>query len=236
MDSYARDLAQLIDTLDLRDVILAGHCTGGGDVTRYVGRHGTSRVVKVVLLDAIPPLMLKTPDNPDGSPIETVDEIRAGVARDRSQFYKDLSGPFYGANRPGADVSQGVRDAFRLWSVRYHPPFSRQYGVARSDTRGCPENARRPRESWAACRSASASVRTRHCAPTRPPEGAVRGSRTSDTCSTHCCDQRSRHIQIEPPAARLTGRGTPPGHAVRGEAGGDMAGAAEGDQRVIARW
>src|SRR5216683_3286041 len=98
-----------------------------------------SRVVKVVLLDAIPPLMLKTPDNPDGSPIETFDEIRAGVARDRSQSYKDLSGPFYGANRPGADVSQGVRDVFRLWSVRYHPPFSCQYGVARSDTRGCPE-------------------------------------------------------------------------------------------------
>src|SRR5216683_5891426 len=103
-----------------------------------------SRVVKVVLLDAIPPLMLKTPDNPDGSPIETFDEIRAGVARDRSQFCKDLSGPFYGANRPGADVSQGVRGCVPAVERAVPPPCSRRYGVARSDTRGCPENARRP--------------------------------------------------------------------------------------------
>ena len=102
------------------------------------------RPVKVVLLDAIPPLMLKTPDNPDGSPIETFDEIRAGVARDRSQFCKDLSGPFYGANRPGADVSQGVRGCVPAVERAVPPPCSRRYGVARSDTRGCPENARRP--------------------------------------------------------------------------------------------
>jgi non-heme chloroperoxidase len=118
MDTYADDLARLIDALDLRDVILVGHSTGGGEVTRYVGRHGTSRVAKVVLLGAVPPLMLKTPGNPDGTPIEAFDEIRAGVARDRSQFYKDLGAPFYGANRPGADVSQGVRDAFWLWSMQ----------------------------------------------------------------------------------------------------------------------
>jgi non-heme chloroperoxidase len=118
MDTYADDLAQLIDTLDLREVILVGHSTGGGEVTRYIGRHGTARVAKAVLQDAIPPLMLKTPDNPDGTPIEAFDEIRGGIARDRSQFYKDLSVPFYGANRPGADVSQGVRDAFWLWSMQ----------------------------------------------------------------------------------------------------------------------
>jgi len=144
MDTYADDLAQLIDTLDRATSSWSATAPAVARVDRYVGRHGTSRVVKVVLLNAIPPLMLKTPDNPDRSLIETFDEIRAGVARDRSQFYKDLSGPFYRANRPGADVSQVVRDAFWLWSMRYHPPFSRRYGVARNDTRGCPENARRP--------------------------------------------------------------------------------------------
>jgi non-heme chloroperoxidase len=117
MDTYADDLAQLIEALDLRDVILVGHSTGGGEVTRYIGRHGTSRVVKAVLLSAIPPLMLKTADNPEGTPIEVFDEIRAGVARDRAQYYHDLSAPFYGANRSGADVSQGIRDAFWLWSM-----------------------------------------------------------------------------------------------------------------------
>jgi non-heme chloroperoxidase len=112
MDTYADDLAAVIEALDLKDVTLVGHSTGGGEVTRYIGRHGTSRVAKAVLVDAVPPLMLKTEANPDGLPIETFDEIRAGVMADRSQFFKDLTEPFYGANRPGAEVSQGVRDAF----------------------------------------------------------------------------------------------------------------------------
>jgi non-heme chloroperoxidase len=118
MDTYADDLAELIETVDLRDTILVGHSTGGGEVTRYIGRHGTSRVAKAVLLGAIPPLMLKTDANPNGTPIEAFDEIRDGVIADRSQFYKDLSAPFYGANREGSTVSQGVRDAFWLWSMQ----------------------------------------------------------------------------------------------------------------------
>lgn len=118
MDSYADDLAALIETLDLRDVVLVGHSTGGGEVTRYIGRHGTSRVAKAVLVGAIPPLMLKTEANPGGLPIEAFDQIRAGVAGDRSQFYKELSAPFYGANRPDSKVSQGVRDAFWLMSMQ----------------------------------------------------------------------------------------------------------------------
>jgi non-heme chloroperoxidase len=118
LDTYADDLAELIEALDLRDVILVGHSTGGGEVTRYMGRHGTARVARAVLLGAIPPLMLKTDANPGGLPIEVFDELRAGVAGDRSQFYKDLSAPFYGANRPGATVSQGVHDAFWLWSMQ----------------------------------------------------------------------------------------------------------------------
>ena len=118
MDTYADDLATVIETLDLRDVVLVGHSTGGGEVTRYVGRHGTDRVAKMVLVGAIPPLMLKTEANPGGLPIEVFDDIRAGVENDRSQFYKDLSAPFYGANRPGSSVSQGVRDAFWAWSMQ----------------------------------------------------------------------------------------------------------------------
>ncbi len=118
MDTYADDLATLIETLDLRNVVLVGHSTGGGEVTRYVGRHGTERVAKLVLVGAIPPLMLQTEANPDGTPLAAFDAIRAGVAGDRSQFYRDLSIPFYGANRPGAEVSQGVRDAFWLWSMQ----------------------------------------------------------------------------------------------------------------------
>jgi non-heme chloroperoxidase len=117
LDHYADDLADLIEALDLHDAILVWHSTGGGEVTHYIGRHGTSRVAKAVLVGAIPPLMLKTAANPQGTPIEVFDEIRAGVSADRSQFYKDLSAPFYGANRPGANVSQGVRDAFWLMSM-----------------------------------------------------------------------------------------------------------------------
>jgi non-heme chloroperoxidase len=121
MDTYADDLAALMDTLDLKDAVLVGHSTGGGEVTRYIGyigRHGTSRVGKVVLVGAVPPLMLKTAANPGGTPIEAFDAIRAGVAADRSQFYKDLSASFYGANRPGSQVSQGMRDMFWLWSMQ----------------------------------------------------------------------------------------------------------------------
>ncbi|MEA2595185.1 MAG: non-heme chloroperoxidase [Thermomicrobiales bacterium] len=118
LDTYSDDLATLIETLDLRDAVLVGHSTGGGEVTRYIGRHGTARVAKAVLVGAIPPLMLQTPANPEGTPIAAFDAIRAGVSGDRSQFYKDLSAPFYGANRPGTQVSQGVRDAFWLWSMQ----------------------------------------------------------------------------------------------------------------------
>jgi len=118
LDTYADDLAELIEALDLKGAIMIGHSTGGGEVTRYIGRHGTRRVAKAVLISAIPPLMLKTPANPGGLGIEVFDGIRAGVAGDRSQFYHDLSLPFYGANRPGSKVSQGVKDSFWLWSMQ----------------------------------------------------------------------------------------------------------------------
>ncbi|MFC9754686.1 alpha/beta fold hydrolase [Streptomyces sp. NPDC056921] len=118
LDTYADDLAEVIEKLDLRDIILVGHSTGGGEVTRYIGKYGTGRVAKAVLLGAIPPLMLKTDANPEGLPIEVFDEIRQGVVTDRSQFYEELSVPFYGANRPGSRVLQGTRDAFWLWSMQ----------------------------------------------------------------------------------------------------------------------
>jgi non-heme chloroperoxidase len=118
MDDYADDLAAVFDTLDLHDAVLVGHSTGGGEVVRYLGRHGSARVSKVVLLGAIPPLMLQTADNPAGTPIEAFDDIRAKVLADRSQFYADLSAPFFGANRPGAAVSQGVREHFWLMSMQ----------------------------------------------------------------------------------------------------------------------
>ena len=114
MDTYADDLAELVQALDLQDAIHVGHSTGGGEVARYIGRHGTKRVAKAVLISAVPPLMLKTDANPAGLPIEVFDEIRAGVQSDRSQYFKDLSAPFYGANRAGAQVSQGLRDSFWL--------------------------------------------------------------------------------------------------------------------------
>jgi non-heme chloroperoxidase len=117
LDHYADDLAAVIEHLDLHDIVLVGHSTGGGEVTRYVGRHGTSRVAKVVLLSAIPPLMLKTAENLEGLPIEPFDQIRAGLLADRSQFYIDLAYRFFGANRPGSNVSQGARDAFWLMSM-----------------------------------------------------------------------------------------------------------------------
>ena len=117
MDQYADDLAELIDYLDLRDVVLVGHSTGGGEVCRYLGRHGTARVAKAVLVGAVAPLMLKTDANPRGTPMEAFDAIRAGVAADRSQYYQDLSASFYGANRPGSSVSQGLRDSFWLMGM-----------------------------------------------------------------------------------------------------------------------
>jgi non-heme chloroperoxidase len=114
MDTYADDLATLAETLDLRDAIHVGHSTGGGEVARYIGRHGTKRVAKAVLIGAVPPLMLKTASNPGGLPMEAFDGIRAGVLADRSQFFKDLSVSFYGANRAGSKVSQGLCESFWL--------------------------------------------------------------------------------------------------------------------------
>ena len=118
MDTYADDLAMLIEQLDLHDAVVIGHSAGGGDVARYIGRYGTARLAKVVLVDAIPPLLLKTEANPGGTPIEAFDGQRTALLADRSQFYKDISAPFYGANRPGSTVSQGVLDTFWLWSMQ----------------------------------------------------------------------------------------------------------------------
>jgi non-heme chloroperoxidase len=118
MNGYADDLAAVIEALDLHDVTLVGHSTGGGEVARYIGRHGSARVAKAVLIAAVPPIMLKTPANPEGLPIEVFDSIRAGLARDRSQFYQELAIQFYGANRPGAQVSQGLLDQFWAWSMQ----------------------------------------------------------------------------------------------------------------------
>jgi len=114
MDTYADDLAALVEKLELKDAIHVGHSTGGGEVARYIGRHGTKRVAKAVLISAVPPLMLKTAANPGGLPIDAFNQLRAAVLADRAQFFKDLSAPFYGANRPGAKVSQGLRDSFWL--------------------------------------------------------------------------------------------------------------------------
>jgi non-heme chloroperoxidase len=114
MDTYADDLAALVSHLDLRNAIHVGHSTGGGEVARYIGRHGNERVAKAVLIGAVPPIMVKTDANPGGLPIEAFDQMRAAVQADRAQFFKDLSAPFYGANRPGSKVSQGLRDSFWL--------------------------------------------------------------------------------------------------------------------------
>ena len=118
MNGYADDLAAVIETLDLKDAMLVGHSTGGGEVARYIGRHGTKRVAKAVLIGAVPPIMLKTAANPEGLPMEVFDSMRSGILKDRSQFYKDLAIQFYGANRTGAKVSQGVLDQFWLWSMQ----------------------------------------------------------------------------------------------------------------------
>jgi non-heme chloroperoxidase len=124
MDHYADDLAELTEQLDLKDAVHIGHSTGGGEVARYIGRHGTKRVAKAVLISAVPPLMLKTDKNPGGLPIGAFDEIRAGVAADRSKFWQDLSMPFYGYNRPGAQISEGVRESFWLQGMMAGLPAS----------------------------------------------------------------------------------------------------------------
>jgi non-heme chloroperoxidase len=118
MNGYADDLATVIETLDLRNVTLVGHSTGGGEVARYIGRHGTRRAAKAVLISAVPPHLLKTTDNPEGLPIEAFDGLRASLAADRAQFYKEFALPFYGANRSGAKVSQGTLDQFWLWAMQ----------------------------------------------------------------------------------------------------------------------
>jgi non-heme chloroperoxidase len=118
MDGYADDLAAVIEALDLNDATLVGHSTGGGEVARYIGHHGTKRVAKAVLIAAVPPLMVKTATNPEGLPIEVFDDMRSGLTKDRSQFYKDLAIAFYGANREGAKVSKGILDQFWLWSMQ----------------------------------------------------------------------------------------------------------------------
>jgi len=122
LDTYADDLAELIEHLDLRDAVLVGHSTGGGEVTRYIGRHGTSRVAKLVLISSITPHMLKTAENPQGTPLEAFDQLRNGVLLDRSSFFKDLSLAFYGYNRPGVRQSEGVRNAFWLQSMQASLP------------------------------------------------------------------------------------------------------------------
>jgi non-heme chloroperoxidase len=124
MDTYADDLAELVQNLDLKDAIHVGHSTGGGEVARYIGRHGTKRVAKAVLIGAVPPLMVRTAANPGGLPIEVFDGIRKGVLSDRSQFFKDLTMPFYGYNRPDAKVSEGVRESFWLQGMMAGMPAS----------------------------------------------------------------------------------------------------------------
>jgi non-heme chloroperoxidase len=118
MNGYADDLAAVIEALNLKEATLVGHSTGGGEVARYIGRHGTKRVVRAVLIAAVPPLLLKTAANPEGLPIEVFDKLRSDLMKDRSQFYKEFAPMFYGANRPGAEVSQGILDQFWLWSMQ----------------------------------------------------------------------------------------------------------------------
>ena len=142
LDTYADDLAELVEALDLKNAVHVGHSTGGGEVARYIGRHGTTRVAKAVLIGAIPPLMLKTADNPGGLPVEVFDQLRASVVADRSAFWRELSLPFYGYNRPGAKVSEGVRDSFWLQSMMAGFPASYFCIKAFSET-DCTEDLKR---------------------------------------------------------------------------------------------
>ena len=191
MDTYADDLAALVETLDLKDAIHVGHSTGGGEVARYIGRHGTKRVAKAVLISAVPPLMLKTAANPGGLPIEAFDQIRAGVLADRSQFFKDLSAPFYGANRPGAKVSQGLRDSFWLQGMLagFKARLRLHQGLLRDRLHRGPEEVRRadpdpPRRR----RSDRADRRGRRCSPSKLVKDAtlkVYQGAPHGMCSTH---------------------------------------------------
>ena len=142
LDTYADDLAELVEALDLKNAVHVGHSTGGGEVARYIGRHGTKRVAKAVLIGAIPPLMLKTAANPGGLPLEVFDQLRASVVADRSAFWRELSLPFYGYNRPGAKVSEGVRESFWLQSMMAGFPASYFCIKAFSET-DCTEDLRR---------------------------------------------------------------------------------------------
>ena len=134
IDTYADDLAALTKALDLKNAIHVGHSTGGGEVVRYLAKYGTKRAAKAVLIGAIPPFLLKTPDNPEGVPIEAFNQIRAGVLADRSQFWKDLAFQFFGANRPNSKVSEGVRDAFWLQSMQAGMPAAYDCIKAFSET------------------------------------------------------------------------------------------------------
>ena len=142
MDTYADDLGMLVETLGVEDAVHVGHSTGGGEVARYIGRYGTGRIAKAVLIGAVPPLMLKTPANPGGTPMEAFDAIRAGVLADRSQYFKDLTAPFYGANRPGAKVSKGLCDSF--WRQGMQAGFKAAYECIKafSETDFTPDLAR----------------------------------------------------------------------------------------------
>jgi non-heme chloroperoxidase len=175
MDTYADDLAELVQKLELKDAIHVGHSTGGGEVARYIGRHGTKRVAKAVLISAVPPLMLKTPANPAGTPIEVFDQLRAAVRTDRSQFWNDLSLPFYGYNRPGAKVSEGVRESFWLQGMMAGFPaayfcikaFS-ETDQTEEDRRADTHHSRGRRPDRAVRRRRSASVQDHQ---RRDPEG-----------------------------------------------------------------
>ena len=138
MDTYADDLSTLIETLALKDAVLVGHSTGGGEVARYIGRHGTGRLSKAVLISWVPPMMLKTDSNPEGAPLSVFDDLRASVLADRSQFFKDLSMPFYGYNKPDAKISQGVRDSFWMQAMQgsVHGDYECIQAFSATDFRG----------------------------------------------------------------------------------------------------
>jgi len=170
MDTYADDLAALMETLDLRDATLIGHSTGGGEVARYIGRHGSRRVSKAVLIAAVPPLMLKTKNNPGGLPISAFDQIRAGVVADRSQFFKDLTLPFYGYNKPGAKISQGVMDSFWLQGMQASIKVVYDCIKAFSDRQTLDAEGL----SWGATRYVHYSCGPGQCRPALIPEGVTR--------------------------------------------------------------